>query len=126
MKTLTILRHAKSGWDAQVERDFDRPINPRGRRGAEHVRRTLKLGERTAGRDVRVTRRIDGDSRFVIKEIELRAEGRRFEERVRLYGADELAALLTDAGLRIVARFGDYEGGAPGDDAPRVILMARS
>jgi len=93
---------------------------------AEHVRRTLKLGERTAGRAVRVTRRIDGDSRFVIKEIELRDEGRRFEERVRLYGADELASLLTDAGLRIVARFGDYDGGPPDADAPRVILVARS
>ncbi len=34
MKTLTILRHAKSGWDAPVDRDFDRPINARGRRGA--------------------------------------------------------------------------------------------
>jgi SAM-dependent methyltransferase len=93
---------------------------------AEHVRRTLKLGERTAGRDVRVTRRIDRDSRFVIKEIELRDEGRRFEERVRLYSADELAALLTDAGLRIIARFGDYEGAAAGPEAPRVILVARS
>jgi SAM-dependent methyltransferase len=93
---------------------------------AEHVRRTLKLGERTAGHDVRVTRRIDGDSRFVIKEIELRDEGRRFEERVRLYGAEELAALLTDAGLRIVARFGDYDGGPLDADAPRVILVGRS
>ncbi|NJN36409.1 MAG: histidine phosphatase family protein [Nitrospiraceae bacterium] len=35
MKSLTILRHAKSGWDAPVERDFDRPINVRGRCGAE-------------------------------------------------------------------------------------------
>jgi phosphohistidine phosphatase len=34
LKSLTILRHAKSGWDAPVDRDFDRPINPRGRRGA--------------------------------------------------------------------------------------------
>lgn len=34
MKTLHILRHAKSGWDAPVERDFDRPLNDRGRRGA--------------------------------------------------------------------------------------------
>lgn len=54
-----------------------------------------------------VTRRLGADGRFVIKEIELRDEGRRFQERVRLYGADELAALLTGAGLRIVARFGD-------------------
>jgi len=91
---------------------------------AEHVRRTLKVTEQANGRDVRVRRRIDGANRFVIKEIELRDEGRRFEERVRLYGADELVALLTDAGLRVVARFGDYDGGPAGHDAPRVILVA--
>ena len=61
--------------------------------------------------------------RFVIKEIELRDEGRRFQERVRLYGADELAALLSDAGLRVTARFGDYDGGPAGPKAPRVILV---
>jgi len=42
MKTLTLLRHAKSGWDDPVARDFDRPLNPRGRRGArlmgQHMR----------------------------------------------------------------------------------------
>jgi len=91
---------------------------------AEQVRRTLKVTEQAKGRDVVVRRRIDGANRFVIKEIELRDEGRRFEERVRLYGADELAALLTDAGLRVVARFGDYDGAAAGHDAPRVILVA--
>jgi SAM-dependent methyltransferase len=99
---------------------------------AEQVRRALQRsaqatrrpgnGERR--RDVRVTRRIGEDGRFVIKEIELRDEGRRFQERVRLFGADELAALLSDAGLRIVARFGDYDGAPPGPDAPRVILVA--
>jgi SAM-dependent methyltransferase len=95
---------------------------------AEHVRRTLKLTEQTKGfgRDVLVTRRIDGANRFVIKEIELRDEGRRFEERVRLYEAEELVGLLSDAGLRIVARFGNYDGAATreGPDAPRVILVA--
>ena len=97
---------------------------------AEQVRHTLQRGEqakaRTSGErrtDVRVTRRIGADGRFVIKEIELRDEGRRFQERVRLYGADELAALLTDAGLRVVARFGDYDGGPAGPTAPRVILV---
>ena len=91
---------------------------------AEQVRRTLKGIEQAKGRDVLVRRRIDSADRFVIKEIELRDEGRRFEERVRLYSADELAALLGDAGLRVVARFGDYDGGAAGHDAPRVILVA--
>ena len=91
---------------------------------AEHVRRTLKLTEQATGGDVVVTRRIDAANRFVIKEIELRDEGRRFQERVRLYGADELAALLTEAGLRVTARFGDYDGGPAAATAPRVILVA--
>ena len=34
MKTLILLRHAKSGWDDPVARDFDRPLNPRGQRAA--------------------------------------------------------------------------------------------
>ena len=37
MKSLTLLRHAKSGWDDPVARDFDRPLNPRGRRAARTV-----------------------------------------------------------------------------------------
>jgi phosphohistidine phosphatase len=37
MKTLTLLRHAKSTWDDPVARDFDRPLNRRGRRAARAV-----------------------------------------------------------------------------------------
>ena len=90
---------------------------------AEQVRRTIQLSEQAKGRDVLVRRRIDSANRFVIKEIELRGRARSFQERVRLYGADELAALCVDAGLRVVARFGDYDAGAPGPNAPRVILV---
>jgi phosphohistidine phosphatase len=42
MKTLTLLRHAKSGWDDPVSRDFDRPLNPRGRRAARTVGHEMK------------------------------------------------------------------------------------
>lgn len=64
MKTLTILRHAKSGWDAPVERDFDRPINARGRRGAELVgqylkRQGLPVERIVASPAVRVTETLD-------------------------------------------------------------------
>ena len=34
MKTLGLLRHAKSAWDDMSLRDFDRGLNERGRRGA--------------------------------------------------------------------------------------------
>ena len=64
MKTLTILRHAKSGWDVQVERDFDRPINARGRRGAELIgqyvkRHAMPVDRIVASPAVRVTETLD-------------------------------------------------------------------
>jgi phosphohistidine phosphatase len=37
MKRLTILRHAKSGWDDPVARDFDRPLNDRGKLAAQLI-----------------------------------------------------------------------------------------
>lgn len=37
MKVLTLLRHAKSGWDDPVARDFDRALNARGMKGARTV-----------------------------------------------------------------------------------------
>ncbi len=42
MKTLTLLRHAKSTWDDPVTRDFDRPLNPRGRRAARTIGGEMK------------------------------------------------------------------------------------
>lgn len=42
MKTLTLLRHAKSGWEDAIPRDFDRPLNPKGRRAAKTVGQHLK------------------------------------------------------------------------------------
>jgi phosphohistidine phosphatase len=37
MKTISIFRHGKSGWDAPVSRDFDRPINERGQAGSRLI-----------------------------------------------------------------------------------------
>ncbi len=42
MKKLTLLRHAKSGWDVPVARDFDRPLNERGKRGARRMGRYMR------------------------------------------------------------------------------------
>lgn len=42
MKTLTLLRHAKSGWNDPVARDFDRPLNGKGKRAAEMIGRHMK------------------------------------------------------------------------------------
>jgi phosphohistidine phosphatase len=42
MTTLTLLRHAKSGWDTPVARDFDRPLNARGRMAARAMGREMR------------------------------------------------------------------------------------
>jgi phosphohistidine phosphatase len=41
MRTLMLLRHAKSDWNAPTEGDFARPLNKRGRRDAETVARVI-------------------------------------------------------------------------------------
>ena len=42
MKTLTLLRHAKSAWDDPIARDFDRPLNGRGRKAARTIGREMR------------------------------------------------------------------------------------
>jgi phosphohistidine phosphatase len=42
MKRLTLLRHAKSGDDGAVLRDFDRPLNAKGRRAARTIGRHMR------------------------------------------------------------------------------------
>ena len=42
MKTLTLLRHATSGCDDPVARDFDRPLNAKGKRAAAMVGRHMR------------------------------------------------------------------------------------
>jgi phosphohistidine phosphatase len=42
VKTLTLLRHAKSGYDDPLLRDFDRPLNDRGRKAAVRIGQWLR------------------------------------------------------------------------------------
>ena len=41
MKSLTLLRHAKSSWDDPTARDFDRALNQRGVKGARLIGRYM-------------------------------------------------------------------------------------
>lgn len=95
---------------------------------ADRVRDTLvSRDERKIGdRRVIQTREIVGDT--VVKRIRVRDEGsggreQQFTERVRLYGPDELGAMLESEGLRIDDRYGDYGGGGFDAAAERLILV---
>ncbi|TVP42227.1 MAG: class I SAM-dependent methyltransferase [Gemmatimonadales bacterium] len=120
--------------DRKVLAEMDRVLGPGGRvfldfLNAERVRATLEpRDERIVDgkRVVQLRRLVDGGRR-VEKRIRIRGKGveEDFVERVRLYDAAELEALLGTVGLEVEARFGDYGGGPPGPAAPREILLAR-
>lgn len=68
MKTLALFRHAKSDWSDARARDFDRPLNARGQRGAEamgrHIRESGQRFDRIiASPAVRVAETIEVASR---------------------------------------------------------------
>jgi phosphohistidine phosphatase len=68
VKTLALFRHAKSDWSDARARDFDRPLNARGQRGAlamgEHVRDSGRRFDRViASPAVRVAETIEWASK---------------------------------------------------------------
>ena len=42
MKTLLLIRHAKSSWDDITQKDFDRPLNERGKKDAPSMAKKIK------------------------------------------------------------------------------------
>jgi SAM-dependent methyltransferase len=77
------------------------------------------------GARVTVRRSVSADGRYVCKTIEP-ASGRRFTERVRLFGPEEIAGMLRAAGLTVRQRFGDYDASPLSPHAPRTILFGQT
>ncbi len=97
MKTLGLLRHAKSDWDDLATRDFDRGLNDRGRRGATligaHIReRGVTWDRLIASPAERVQRTLD----CAVPELEPQ-----FDRRLYLGAAETLMDVLRelDAGV---------------------------
>jgi phosphohistidine phosphatase len=80
MKRLTLLRHAKSSWDDSFLDDFERPLNPRGRRTAPEMGRRLTAADSVP--DLIISspaRRAINTARMVAREMNY-AEARLIEE----------------------------------------------
>ncbi|MBP8231131.1 histidine phosphatase family protein [Rhizorhabdus sp.] len=69
MKKLTLLRHAKSGWDDPVARDFDRPLNARGKRAA------LRIGQYLRDNDLHYDHVLSSPAIRCVETIEQLAQG---------------------------------------------------
>lgn len=119
--------------DRRVTEEIARVLKPKGGflldyLNAPRVRATLvpeEVGEMN-GRTVYQRRWLEGTS--VVKRIEIRHLGAEIDvhyERVRLYEPEELEEILRKAGLKTVARYGDYAGMTYAPDSPRVILVGR-
>ncbi|MHC5209197.1 MAG: class I SAM-dependent methyltransferase [Planctomycetota bacterium] len=65
------------------------------------------------GKTIEVERELVQDGKRVNKQIRVLRDGATnqvWRESVRLFGYDELEALATRAGLRVLAQYGDYDG----------------
>src|SRR5690242_17751709 len=83
-------------------------------------RETLRLD----GTPIEVERSVSSDGRYVCKTIRT-GRGRRFTERVRLFGAEEIEAMLARAGVAVQERYGDYNAAKLSSSSPRTILLGQ-
>lgn len=111
MKILTLLRHAKSAWDDPIASDFDRPLNPRGRRAA----RTVATEMRRLGLGFDLV--LASPARRVIETIEEVEQGfgplsPRYERDIYLASPDALLELVrrTDDGAGSLLLVGHNPG----------------
>ena len=96
MKTLYLLRHAKSSWNDSSLRDFDRPLSDRGREAAE------RIGKRLASEKLHAplllcspALRTRETAEIVLKSSKLRAE-ERFDKRIYEASLRDLTQVISD------------------------------
>jgi SAM-dependent methyltransferase len=94
---------------------------------ASHARRTVVPFDTRQVGSVRVDqrRRLSPSGRFIVKEITLDDSDREFVERVRLFGAGDLSAMIGECGFTVRRVFGDYLGRSLDAQSPRVIIFAQ-
>lgn len=112
MKTIFLLRHAKSSWDDPVERDFDRPLNRRGRRAAETIGRyirdeNLRFDRVVSSPAVRVIETLDGVEAGTGRRL-----GAAFDRRIYMASAMTLLDIVheTDDDIGVLMLVGHNPG----------------
>jgi hypothetical protein len=96
-------------------------LNPPAVRARLVPRETQRLD----GTPAEVERTVSPDGRYVCKTIRT-GSGRRFTERVRLFGAGEIETMLGATGVTVRERYGDYDASPLSPDSPRTILLGQA
>src|SRR5215510_8927969 len=100
MKTLFLIRHAKSSWDDTALPDKDRPLNDRGRRDAP------KMGDRLARRDVKPDLILSSPALRALKTAEIVAKKLDYR-RKNIVVDDRLYAVTADDLLGVIHKLGN-------------------
>lgn len=113
MKTLILIRHAKSSWDAPGIHDSERPLNDRGKKdAAEMAKRLRKRGLNIDAFVSSPAERAFRTARYFAKEFDEKKDGILIEK--ALYGATPEAFAQVIASLKdrfeIVALFSHNPG----------------
>ncbi|MBI1403689.1 MAG: histidine phosphatase family protein [Porphyrobacter sp.] len=110
MKILGLLRHAKSDWDDMNQRDFDRGLNARGRKGAEligqHIRdHGVKWDKLIASPAVRVKLTLEGALPDMAPE---------YDQKLYLASADTIMETI------------EAHGGSGGEEAGAILVAGHN
>ena len=100
VKTLFLVRHAKSSWDDPALPDKDRPLNDRGKRDAP------KMGERLAKRDAKPDLILSSPARRALKTAEIFAEELDYKRKAIVVD-DRLYAATSDDLLDVIRKLGE-------------------
>ena len=103
MKTLLLIRHAKSSWEDAALPDKDRPLDDRGKRDA------TKVGKRLAKRDLKPdlilsspAKRALTTAEIIARKLDYKLKNMVVDDRLYAVGADDL--------LKVIHRLGDKLG----------------
>jgi phosphohistidine phosphatase len=109
MKTLILVRHAKSSWGDAALPDSDRPLNDRGKRKAR------KMGKRLAKRDVTPDKVLSSPAKralttaqIIARKLDYKPKKLVVDDRLYAVGADDLLKVIHELGgkLKCVMLFG--------------------
>lgn len=131
----------EDGENARVLDAIARSLRPGGRFLMDYLNREFVLStlvpadSRTVeGMEVEQRRWITGDPSQagahvrINKQVRIREDGaeRSYDESVRMYTLEELAAMMDRAGLTVTRTYGDFDGSPVGAGLPRNILMGHA
>ena len=101
MKTLFILRHAKSSWDNAGLSDFERPLNERGRRAAPLMGGVMKTNQFHPALIISSPARRAEQTAVLVKEAAGFGGHIKFEERIYEASPERLLEIIAEQNSRV-------------------------